>query len=102
MGFAAIVVGNLALIYVNRSQSRSAWRMLGEWNPALWWISGGTLAALAAVIYVPAAAAIFRFAPLGAADLAIACAAGVAGVAWIELRGRRRVEVDQAARRGGA
>ena len=85
MGFAAIVVGNLALICVNRSHSRTAWQMLRARNPALWWIVGGTLAALAAVIYLPAAAAIFRFAPLGAADLAIACAGGVAGVVWIEM-----------------
>ena len=84
MGFAAIVAGNLALIFVNRSYTRTAWRMLREKNAALWWIAGGTSAALAAVIYVPAAAAIFRFAPLAGLDLAMACAAGVAGVAWVE------------------
>ena len=85
MGFAAIIAGNLALIFVNRSQTRTTWRMLREPNPALWWIAGGTLAALAAVIYVPAAARIFRFAPLEAAELAAALAAGAIGVAWIEL-----------------
>jgi len=42
--------------------------------------------ALAAAIYVPPVAAIFRFAPLGAAELAVAAAAGLAGVAWYELR----------------
>jgi hypothetical protein len=31
-------------------------------------------------------AAIFRFAPLGAGDLALAALAGAAGVAWYELR----------------
>jgi Ca2+-transporting ATPase len=85
MGFAGIVAGNLALIFVNRSHTRTAWRMLGEPNRPLWAIVGGTLAALAAVIYVPGAAAIFRFAPLGAGDAALAMAAGVAGVAWIEI-----------------
>ena len=84
MGFAAIVAGNLALIFANRSHERTALAMMRQPNPALWWIVGGTLAALAAVIYVPAAAGIFRFAPLAALDLAIACAAGMAGVAWIE------------------
>jgi Ca2+-transporting ATPase len=90
MGFAAIVAGNLALIFVNRSHVRSAWRMLREKNAALWWITGGTLAALAAVIYAAPVAAIFRFAPLGAADLVVALAAGAAGVAWIELWKARR------------
>jgi Ca2+-transporting ATPase len=85
MGFAAIVAGNLALILVNRSPLRTAWRMLREPNAALWWIVAGTLAALAAAIYVPPAAAIFRFAPLGAGDFALACAAGIAGVAWLDL-----------------
>jgi Ca2+-transporting ATPase len=96
MGFAAIVAGNLTLIFVNRSQARTAWRMLREPNAALWWIAAGTLAALAAVIYVPAAAAIFRFAPPGAPDLAVALAAGITGVAWIDLWKARRLEVDQA------
>ena len=36
-------------------------------------------------IYVPAAAAIFRFSPLGATELTVAAAAGLAGVAWVEL-----------------
>jgi len=57
----------------------------------LWWIVVGALAALAAVIYLPAAAAIFRFAPLGALDVALAFAAGIAGVVWVELRKALRV-----------
>jgi hypothetical protein len=66
--------------------------MLRERNAALWWIAAGTLAALATTIYLPAAAAIFRFAPLGAVDFALACGAGLAGVAWLDLRklARRR------------
>jgi Ca2+-transporting ATPase len=59
--------------------------MLREPNAALWWITSGALAALAAAIYVPSAAAMFRFSPLGAAELMVAAAAGIAGVAWYEL-----------------
>ena len=102
MAFAAIVVGNLALIFVCRSRAHSALRMLRERNAALWWIAGGTLAALAAVIYVPAAAAIFRFAPLGAAELGAAFAVGIIGVAWIEVWKMRRLEVDQTPPRASA
>ena len=35
-------------------------------------------------LYAPWAAAVFRFAPLGAGDLAFALAAGIAGILWIE------------------
>jgi Ca2+-transporting ATPase len=94
LGFSAIVLGNLALIFVNRSADRPALAGLRRPNPALWWIAGGTLAALAAAIYVPPAAAIFQFAPLGVREVVVAALAGVAGVAWWEVRklasGRRR------------
>jgi Ca2+-transporting ATPase len=86
LAFAAIVFGNLALIFVNRSHERLALETLREPNPALWWIVGAALGALALAIYLPPAAALFRFAPLGALELAVAAAAGVAGVAWYELR----------------
>ena len=90
LGFAAIVFGNLALIFVNRSHERLVVQTVREPNPALWGITLGALAALAAAIYAPPLAQIFRFAPLGALELAVAAAAGVAGVAWYELRKLRR------------
>ena len=84
--FAAIVFANLALLFVTRSASRTALAMLREANAALWWIVGGAAAALAAAIYVPAIAALFRFAPLGALELGVAAAAALASVTWYELR----------------
>ena len=84
-GFAAIVFANLAMIYSIRSRRHTAVRALGQSNPALWWVTGGTLAALAASIYIPSVAGIFRFAPLSPAYLGAAAAAGVAGVLWYEV-----------------
>jgi Ca2+-transporting ATPase len=86
LGFAAIVLGNLALIFVNRSADQSALERLRHPNAALWWITGGTLAALAAAVYLPPLAAVFQFAPLGAHEVGVALLAGGAGVAWYELR----------------
>jgi Ca2+-transporting ATPase len=83
-GFAAIVFGNLALIHATRSRDRIITETLRLPNPALWWITGGALAALAASIYVPPIAEIFRFAPLPGGHLAIAALTGIAGVAWYE------------------
>jgi hypothetical protein len=60
-------------------------RTLAEPNAAFWWIVVGTLAALLAVIYLPPAAALFRFAPPGAGELGIGVLAGLAGVFCCEL-----------------
>jgi Ca2+-transporting ATPase len=84
LGFAAIVFGNLAMIHATRSRDRTLREALGRPNPALWWITVGTLAALALAIYVPPVADIFRFAPLSASHLAVAAIAGIAGVLWYE------------------
>jgi Ca2+-transporting ATPase len=80
LGFATIVLGNLALILACRSRSRTILETLRRPNPALWWVVAGALGALGAALYWPAAAALFRFAPLGPRELAVALAAGLAGV----------------------
>ena len=84
LGFAAIVFGNLAMIHATRSRDRALHETLRRANPALWWITIGTLAALTAAIYVPPVADIFQFAPLSAGHLAVAAIAGIVGVLWYE------------------
>jgi Ca2+-transporting ATPase len=83
-GFAAIVFGNLAMIHATRSRDRVIFAMLRDPNPALWWITAGTVVALAAAIYIPLISELFRFAPLSAGHAALAAAAGIAGVLWYE------------------
>jgi Ca2+-transporting ATPase len=85
LAFAALVCGNLGLILANRSRHLTSLELLARPNAAWWWIVGAALAALLAVIYVPAAAAVFRFAPVGAAELALAAAAGAAAVLPYDL-----------------
>jgi Ca2+-transporting ATPase len=84
LGFATIVFGNLALILATRSRERTIVATLARPNPALWWVVGAALAALAAALYVPPLAAIFRFAPLGVFDMCVALGAGLFGVFWLE------------------
>jgi Ca2+-transporting ATPase len=84
--FAAVVFANVALLFVTRSGTRTALETLREPNRALWGIVTAALAALLAALYFPPMAEIFRFSPLGAAELALAAAAGAASVAWYELR----------------
>jgi Ca2+-transporting ATPase len=89
-GFAAIVFGNLAMIHAARSRERTILATLRLPNPALWWITGGTLVALAVSIYVPPVADLFRFASLAPGYLVVAAAAGCAGVLWYEAYKRLR------------
>jgi Ca2+-transporting ATPase len=83
--FAAIVIGNVGLIFANRSRLESILATLMRPNPALWWVTLGALAALALALYVPPLAGVFRFEPLGVVGVGIAVAAGLAGAMWSEL-----------------
>jgi Ca2+-transporting ATPase len=71
MGFASIVLANIALILGNRS-SHAGWREMLRPNRALWWVIGIAVAALAVSLYVEPLRAIFRFAPLTPPQLAAA------------------------------
>jgi len=84
IAFSAIVFGNLALILASRSRE-PALRSLGARNPALWWIAGAALAALAAALYIPALASLFHFAPLAGADVLLAALAGGGAVGVYRL-----------------
>jgi Ca2+-transporting ATPase len=85
MAFVTIVLGNLGLILANRSRSRTIFATLRFPNPALWWVVGCTLLGVLLVLQIPYLRELFRFAPLGAADLMLCAAAAIMGVAWLEL-----------------
>jgi P-type Ca2+ transporter type 2C len=84
IAFSTLVVGNLALIFTNRSWSATIWETLSSRNKALWWVSAGAVSTLAATLYIPPLRALFHFSFLHPCDLAIVVAAGVAGVMWFE------------------
>lgn len=85
MAFVTIVLGNLGLILVNRSRSRTIFATLRFPNAALWWVIGCTLLGLLLVLQIAHLRELFRFAPLGAADLLLCAAAAVMGISWPEL-----------------
>src|SRR5438477_13092100 len=80
LAFAVLTIGNLALIWTNRSRSRTTVASLRLRNPALWWISGGALASLVVVIYLPVVQSLFRFAALGWGELGLCLAAAAISV----------------------
>jgi Ca2+-transporting ATPase len=96
--FATLVVGNLALILVNRSWHLSIWRSLRERrNPTLPWILTLGATFLVVLLNVPAARRAFHFGALRPLEWLVAVTAGLLGVAWFEVfkkRGRRVPATD--------
>ena len=84
LAFSTLIVGNIALIFTNRSWTKTIWEMLRAPNPALWWVTGSALLVLAAILYVPVLQRIFLFSQMHPNDVLVACAAGLAGVLWFE------------------
>jgi Ca2+-transporting ATPase len=92
LSFSTLIVGNLALIFVNRSWGESTVSRLRVPNKALWWVTGGAVAFLACALYVPVLRRVFRFAYLSPLDVALCVLVGLGSVLWFEvIKIRRRV-----------
>jgi Ca2+-transporting ATPase len=85
MAFAAIVFGNLGLIFATRSRHATLVETLRRPNPALWWIVGGAFFGLALALYVEPMREIFRFASLSGYQLLLSAVAPALGLGWLEL-----------------
>ena len=91
--FLTLVVANLALIFTNRSWTRTFLESFRERNPALWWVTAGTVTLLGLLVFVPPIRNAFRFAALGWRQLLLCVVLGTSTVIWFELRklwGRHR------------
>jgi Ca2+-transporting ATPase len=82
--YTTLIIANLGLILTNRSWSRTILETMSSPNPALWWVIGGALAFLGAVIYIPPLRDLFGFAHLHFIDIAICFMAGIASILWFE------------------
>jgi len=80
MAFGGLVLADLGLIFANRSTRRSILSTLRVANPALWWVTGGTLLFLALVLAVPFLRDLFSFGTLRAAALVPILLAGLMSV----------------------
>ena len=85
LAFAALVLGNLALILSNRAGPRGLLASLRVPNRLLWGVVAFTLALLALALYLPPLAAVLHMAPLSPALLGLAGAAALGGLLWAEL-----------------
>jgi Ca2+-transporting ATPase len=83
--FATLLFANLALIFANRSWTRTTAETLRTPNRALWWVTSGALVFLALALYVRPLRALFRMEVLHADDVAICVGAALVSVAWFEV-----------------
>ena len=84
ISFTTLVLGNLALIWANRSRTRTIPEMLGSLNYPVWGITAGALLLLAAALYVPSFRDIFQFSTLHLSDIAVCVLSAMLSVTWIE------------------
>ena len=91
MAFAALVFGNIGLVFANRTRSSNAADVFDTSNATLLWLVGGALGGLALALYVDPVREVFGFAAISAAQLGSALVAGCAGLcALAGLRAMRR------------
>ena len=83
--FTTLVVANLALIFSNRSGTKSLWTSLRTPNKTLWIVVGVAFTFLLLALYTPRAAGVLRFSALPVYELAGACVLGLLSVLWFEV-----------------
>jgi Ca2+-transporting ATPase len=82
--FVPLVIGNLGLIFANRSRTLSIFQALRIPNKALWWVTGGALFFLVVVLTVPVLRDVFRFAPVHRWEMALLFASGLSSILFAE------------------
>ena len=84
MGFAALILGNLVLIFSIRVSNRGFWSALRSPNRSAWLITASALLALLAILEVPTLRILFRFSRLHANDIFLIIGVNVLLMLWFE------------------
>jgi Ca2+-transporting ATPase len=82
--FVSLVIGNLGLIFANRSRTLSIIQSLRVPNKALWWVTGGAIFFLAIVLTIPILRNVFLFAPLHRWEMALLSLSGLSSILFAE------------------
>ena len=85
ISFSTLVLGNLALIWTNRSRTQTIPELLRSRNAALSGITVGALVLLLLVLYVPWARNIFQFSILHLNDVAVCILLALTSITWFEV-----------------
>jgi P-type Ca2+ transporter type 2C len=85
LAFLNMVIADLALVFANRSWTRSFLHLLRVPNPALWWVVGGAISLLTLTQVVPFLRELMRFAVLPSWEYALLLATGAVILAIAEF-----------------
>jgi Ca2+-transporting ATPase len=80
LAFTTLVIGDLGLIFSNRSRSRSILQTMRIPNKALWLVTVGALGFLVVIFSVPFLRDLFGFAPIHLPDLALCAGVGFVSI----------------------
>jgi Ca2+-transporting ATPase len=89
ISFTTLILGNLALIWTDRSRSPNLSILLGAPNAPLWILTGGALILLTSVLYIPAIRKVLEFSTLHAIDIAACLGLALLSVTWFVLVKRK-------------
>jgi P-type Ca2+ transporter type 2C len=80
LAYTTLVIGNLGMIFANRSRTRYIFQTLRSPNPAVWWVSGSAIAVITIVLVVPFLRKLFSFGPLHVWELFVILGAALVSV----------------------
>ena len=89
LGFAALIAGNLSMVYVCRSSSMSFLASLRIPNPLAWFVAAYGIGLLLLAVYLPGLQTVFQFGATSPVDLAVAITLGAMGVLVNDVLKRR-------------
>ncbi|HOW60771.1 MAG TPA: cation-translocating P-type ATPase [Candidatus Moranbacteria bacterium] len=85
LAFFALVIFNLALIYINRSRSKLFFSIIKEKNVAAWWITFGTFLLLVLSLSFPFMMDIFHFSSVNLKEIAVPILSVIVAIAMAEF-----------------
>ena len=88
LAFTTMVIGNLGLIFTNRSRTRSILQTLRMPNRALWWVCGGAISFLILALEIPFLKDLFRFGTIHIEDVVVCGIIGLASILISEIAKR--------------
>ena len=84
LGFTALILANLALIFTIRASHRGFWATVISSNFAAWFITLGAIAAIATILGLPVLRSLFKFSRIHANDIVLVIGATVVLMGGLE------------------
>jgi P-type Ca2+ transporter type 2C len=89
ISFTTLILGNLALIWTDRSRSKTLTVLVGARNASLWILTSSVIVLLTLVLYVPAIRKVLEFSTLHLNDIVVCLGLAAMSVAWFEMVKRK-------------